>query len=636
MLKIKKNLGLKLMLGFACMLIAVAGGIGFLSVDRSGKALREQINSTLPHMAQEGARLVRSRIDTQLRAIEELSMRPEFDGTIEYEQLSFLAESSQRLGYLGMGLVDKSGVAHYPDAPSADLASRDYIQKAFQGQTNMSEVIISRVVNKPVIMLAAPVYQNGQVVNVLIARMDGTLLSEIVEDQGYGTQGSALIVNAQGTLIASPNRDEVLEQLNPVEQAKTNSDYVSFAAGIQDMLSSEHGLTSYQYLDLDRIAGFAVIPGTQWVLAAVADSNEVFASQVSLRWLLLGVTVVFILLGMLATYYFARKITSPLRRVRHTLLEVSSKSDLRLRVPVLSQDEVGQVAETVNDLLEHFQNILSEIQSASIRVAAASEQMSASSSQVLQTVDEQEGQTHLVATAMEEMSASIQEVANNTVQAAEMATLAQQETSSGHQDVRGSIDAITALSEQILSSVVVIEELNQHTNEVSHVLDLIQGVAEQTNLLALNAAIEAARAGEAGRGFAVVADEVRSLAGNTRNATDTIREKMEVFQRGSKRAVEQMHASAELTRDSVERAQASGTALDHIQSAVSRIESSGLQISTAAEEQSQVAQDITVNVSGLSQGIAHVAQATQQTAEASQQLAALARQLNEQAQQFAI
>lgn len=636
MLKIKSNLGLKLMLGFACMLILVAGGIGFLSVDRSGQALREQINNTLPHMAHEGAKLVRSRIDTQLRAIEELSKRPEFDGSIEHTQLSFLLESSQRLGYLGMGIVDKNGIAHYPDAPSADLASRDYIQKAFQGQTNMSEVIISRVINKPVIMLAAPVYQNGEVVNVLIARMDGTLLSEIVDDQGYGAQGSALIVNAQGTLIASPDRSHVLEQLNPGEQAKTNPDYTSLGAAVTQMLNQKQGVTSYQYFGLQRIAGFAAIPGTQWVLAAVADSDEVFASQVSLRWLLMGLTLMFIVLGMLATYYFARKITSPLRRVRRTLLEVSNKSDLRLRVPVLSQDEVGQVAETVNDLLQHFQTILGEIQAASISVATASEQMSSSSSQVLQTVDEQEGQTHLVATAMEEMSASIQEVANNTIQAAEMATLAQQETGEGHQAVRGSIDAITTLSEQILNSVKVIEELNTHTKDISQVLDMIQGVAEQTNLLALNAAIEAARAGEAGRGFAVVADEVRSLAGNTRNATDTIREKMEVFQQGSLRAVEQMHASAELTRNSVERAQESGTALDHIQGAVGRIESASLQISTAAEEQSQVAQDITVNVSGLSQGIVQVAQATQQTAEASRQLATLARQLKEQAQQFSI
>ncbi|NLC08591.1 MAG: methyl-accepting chemotaxis protein, partial [Gammaproteobacteria bacterium] len=438
MLKIKSNLGLKLMLGFACMLILVAGGIGFLSVDRSGQALREQINNTLPHMAHEGAKLVRSRIDTQLRAIEELSMRPEFDGNIGNVQLDFLAQSSQRLGYLGMGIVDKNGIAHYPDAPSADLASRDYIQKAFQGQTNMSEVIISRVINKPVIMLAAPVYQNGEVVNVLIARMDGTLLSEIVDDQGYGAQGSALIVNAQGTLIASPDRSHVLEQLNPGEQAKTNPDYTSLGAAVTQMLNQKQGVTSYQYFGLQRIAGFAAIPGTQWVLAAVADSDEVFASQVSLRWLLMGLTLMFIVLGMLATYYFARKITSPLRRVRRTLLEVSNKSDLRLRVPVLSQDEVGQVAETVNDLLQHFQTILGEIQAASISVATASEQMSSSSSQVLRTVDEQEGQTHLVATAMEEMSASIQEVANNTIQAAEMATLAQQETGEGHQAVRGS------------------------------------------------------------------------------------------------------------------------------------------------------------------------------------------------------
>lgn len=636
MLKITENLGLKLMLGFASMLIIVAGGVGFLSVDRSAQALREQINNTLPHMAQEGARLVRSRIDTHLRAIEELSKRPEFDGNIAVAQLDLLQESSQRLGYLGMGIVDKQGIAHYPDAPTADLASRSYIQQAFAGQTNMSNVIISRVVNKPVIMLAAPVYHQGEVVNVLIARMDATLLSEITDDQGYGQQGSALIINAQGTLIASPTREHVLEQLNPIERATSNSDYTSLAAAIKAMLTQGQGITQYEYFGLQRIAGFAPIPDTQWVLATVADSGEVFASLVSLRWLLLGVTVLLISLGMLATYYFARKITAPLRQVRRTLLEVSDKSDLRLRVPVLGKDEVGQVAATVNVLLEHFQKILSEIQTASVSVAEASEQMSSASSQVLHTVDEQESQTQLVATAMEEMSASIQEVANNTIDAAETATSAQHETSTGHQAVVGSIDAITLLSEQILNSVTVIEELNTHTKDISQVLDMIQGVAEQTNLLALNAAIEAARAGDAGRGFAVVADEVRSLAGNTGNATDTIREKMEVFQAGSLRAVEQMHASADLTRNSVERAQESGAALDHIQEAVARIESASLQISTAAEEQSQVAQDITVNVSGLSQGIVQVAQATQQTADSSQQLAQLARQLNQQAQQFII
>lgn len=633
---ISRSLALKLMLGFASMLVVVAGGIGVLSVERSGDALRNQINSTLPHMAREGAKLVRSRIDTHLGTIDELAKRPELDGSIGQMQLGLLQESSQRLGYLGMGLVDAKGIAHYPDSPSADLSSRDYIQKAFAGQTNMSEVIISRVINRPVIMLAAPVQRNGKVVNVLIARMDAGLLSDIVDDQGYGKSGSGLIVNASGTLIASTDRNHVMDQLNPAEQAKQDAEYVSLGKAIQEMLASQEGITHYQYFGLNRITGFARIPQTQWVIGVVADNDEVFAPLVALRWMLVLATLVFIGIGLLAAYFFGNSVTAPLRRVSNTLLAVQQESNLQLRVPVMSKDEVGQVAVTVNELLQHFQQILTSIQAASHSVASASEQMSSASVQVMETVDVQENQTHLVATAMEEMSASIQEVAGNTIEAAELAAQAQHETAIGHEEVRGSMTAITELSEQILATVAVIEELNKHTGEIGQVLDLIQGVADQTNLLALNAAIEAARAGEAGRGFAVVADEVRSLAGNTRNATDSIREKMEIFQRESARAVEQMHASAGLTDTTVARARASADALDHIRAAVGQIESAGMQISTAAEEQSQVAQDITRNVSGLSEGIVQVAQAAQQTATSSQELANLARELNQQAQQFRI
>lgn len=634
---ISRNLALKLMLGFSLLLVLVAGGLGLLSVDRSGKALSNQINGTLPQMAREGAKLVRSRIDTQLGVISELAKREELNGEIGQSQLDLLAESSARLGYLGMGLVDRKGVAHYPDSPSADLANRDYIQKAFRGETNMSEVIISRVIDKPVIMLAAPVERHGQVVNVLIARMDANILSDIVADLRYGASGSGLIVNAGGTLIASTDRSHVMDQLNPAEQAKTDpAGYASLGRAIGDMLAGSEGITHYQYTGLNRITGYSRIPQTQWVLGVVADQDEVFAPLVQLRWLLALGTAVLIGVGLIATYLFGNSVTAPLRRVNSTLLAVQNDSNLQLRVPVVSKDEVGQVAATVNDLLQHFQQTLSRIHQASHSVSSASEQMSAASIQVMQTVDVQENQTHLVATAMEEMSASIQEVAGNTVEAAELTEQARQDTHTGHEEVRGSMDAITELTEQILSTVTVIEELNLHTNEIGQVLDLIQGVADQTNLLALNAAIEAARAGEAGRGFAVVADEVRSLAGNTRNATDSIREKMEIFQRESMRAVEQMHASAALTDTTVARARASAEALDHILDVMGKIENSGIQISAAAEQQSQVAQDISQNVSGLSEGIGQVAQAAQQTTAASQELANLSRELSQQVQQFRI
>ena len=636
MIRISKNLALKLVLGFACLIIIAAGGLGSLSVERAGKALHNQVNDTLPRMAEEGARLVRSRMDTHLSTVEELARREIFDGSISAPQLSVLQLSSERLGYLGMGLVDADGIAHYADAPSAHLGNRDYVMRAFQGETNMSEVIISRVINKPVIMLAAPIYQHGQVVNVLIARMDATLLSDITDDQGYGEHGYAFVVNETGALIASPDRQDVLDQLNPTQVTDNNHVYASLGDSIKEILQGKRKVVSYQLREESRLAGFANIPNTRWTLIVTAQHQEVFAPLQNLRALLILATLVFIVLGILVAFFFGRSITRPLRQMKRVLHQVYSKSDLTLRVPVRSADEVGQTALTINSLLEHFQTLLGNMREASESVAAASEQLSASSAQILTTADTQENQTHLVATAMEEMSTSIRQVATNTISAAELSSLVKQETQHGHDEMIATLQSIESLNQQVKNSADAIQALNQESADVAQVLDIIQGIADQTNLLALNAAIEAARAGEAGRGFAVVADEVRSLAGNTRNATDSIREKMHHFQREANHAVEQMHACEHMAHGSVSRAQSSGEALAQIREAVLRMEAANLQISTAAEEQSLVAQDITENVSGLSSGVGEVTQATRQTSVASRQLADLARSLNDQARQFVI
>jgi methyl-accepting chemotaxis protein len=341
------------------------------------------------------------------------------------------------------------------------------------------------------------------------------------------------------------------------------------------------------------------------------------------------------LLAALAAFLWLsqRLLVAPARTLAADLQRLAS-GDFRQPVQVLTQDELGQIAGSAQQLQQKLGKTLTQVSDAVGQLAAAAEEMATISEQTTRGVTTQQGEIDQVATAMNEMSATVQEVARHAADAAQAARGADDEAREGQQVVDESVQAIGQLAEDVEKAARVIQQLEQDSGAIGTVLDVIRGVAEQTNLLALNAAIEAARAGEQGRGFAVVADEVRTLALRTQQSTQEIHAMIERIQAGTAETVRVMEGGRQRARHAVERAQGAGEALASITGAVASISDMNAQIASAAEEQSAVAGEMDRNITGISQVSRQSAEGAGQANRASEELARLAADLQSQVRQF--
>jgi len=343
-----------------------------------------------------------------------------------------------------------------------------------------------------------------------------------------------------------------------------------------------------------------------------------------------------LLVGLIAAKVVTNSIVSPINKLKEVVARAEKNSDLTVRGDTKGEDEVSEIAAAFNDMMKVFQQALNDISNASNQIASASGATSVVTEQTSAAVKQQQTETTLLATAMNEMSLTVNEIAKNTTQTSVASDEAISNVDTGSQAMQGTIATIQELATVISQTRGTITELEQRTIDISSVLDVISGIAEQTNLLALNAAIEAARAGEQGRGFAVVADEVRALASRTQDATGEITKMIEQLQQGSKQAVSSMNESQNQVSSAVDQANSTGDSLNTITDVIHQINGMSTQIATAAEEQGAVAIEISHNVSSINDAAEQTADATSQISQSSQDLAGLASGLNNLVQRFKV
>lgn len=342
-------------------------------------------------------------------------------------------------------------------------------------------------------------------------------------------------------------------------------------------------------------------------------------------------------LGISLAWTVSFMITSPLSNAVDAMKDISEgEGDLTLRLSVSGTDEIGQLALSFNGFISKIQAVIREVTASTSQLSAAAEEMSMITGETRSGVQRQQSETALVATAINEMSSTVHEVASNAESAAAGASKADNQAEQGKQIVSLTMSSIRKLASEVETAANVINQLEKDSESIGSVLEVIRGIAEQTNLLALNAAIEAARAGEQGRGFAVVADEVRSLASRTQESTQEIQGMIERLQKGSRNAVTAMEAGQGQAQLTMEQASQAEISLNEISAAVAQINEMNAHIAEASRQQGEVAEEINKNIVNIKQVADDSANGADQLSTASQEMANLAVNLENQVSHFKI
>jgi methyl-accepting chemotaxis protein len=457
-------------------------------------------------------------------------------------------------------------------------------------------------------------------------------LSKLIQQARFQVRGYTYSGKSEAEQPALDAIDNALKNLESLP-AKLPEEHIANLKQATDSLKAYRAAVS-QYRDSQVASADALKRMAAQGEILLDVSNKLTVSQTLVRDtdvthaknMLLLATVLALVFGLFAAWAITRQIVIPLNQTLKVAERIAA-GDLTHNLASNRQDELGQLQRAIQSMTQGLRELIGGISDGVTQIASAAEELSAVTEQTSAGVNSQKVETDQVATAMNEMTATVQEVARNAEEASEAALAADQQAREGDKVVGEAIAQIERLAKEVGNSTEAMGELKRESDKIGSVLDVIKSVAQQTNLLALNAAIEAARAGEAGRGFAVVADEVRSLAQRTQKSTEEIEELIVGLQNGTQQVATIMDNSRTLTDSSVELTRRAGGSLESITRTVSTIQAMNQQIAAAAEQQSAVAEEINRSVLNVRDVSEQTSAASEETAASSVELARLGTHL---------
>jgi methyl-accepting chemotaxis protein len=583
----------KILLAAALIVIATFASFTLYNDYLQRNAIREDLDNYLNEMGDVTASNIQTWLTGRILLIENLSQNI----AINPEQANVAALLEQKAltsTFMASYLGDATG--HFTIRPDAKMPDgfdprvRPWYKGAQNSSTpTLTEPYVDAATGQTIISLAMASTKAGQGVGVVGGDLSLQTLIDTLSARDFDGMGYAFLVSADGKILVHPDKALVMKSLGEAYPQNTPRISRDFSEIVVD------GKT--------RIVTFTPIkglPSVNWYIGLSVDKDKAFSMLSEFRTsaviaTVIAVAIIIALLGMLI-----RLLIQPLHVMTRAMADIADgEGDLTKRLVIQNNDEFGNLGTAFNRFVERIHGSIREVSSATGQVNEVALRVVAASNSSMYNSDQQASRTSSVAAAINQLGAAAQEIARNAAQASSQASDARNLAEDGQQVVDRSIAAMNQLSNMLSASSSNIESLNSKTVNIGQILEVITSISQQTNLLALNAAIEAARAGEAGRGFAVVADEVRNLAHRTQESAQQVQTMIEELQVGARESVSTMSDSQRHSQDSVEIANLAGERLSSVTQRIGEIDGMNQSVATATEEQTAVVESINVDITEI-------------------------------------